>query len=96
MGVMHVKPNEIAVVQRGIRFAVELENEGEAVRGYICEVFGVHFKTPDLGPIGTLRVADSAVVSLHPQGLVERSCRYLSPLFALHKSGQALFPRVLS
>eukprot|EP01134_Creolimax_fragrantissima_P003529 CFRG3529T1 len=51
MGIMCVAPNEICVIPRGIRFAVEIENH-KPVRGYICEVFGVHFKIPDLGPIG--------------------------------------------
>ena len=53
MGVMRVKPNEICVVPRGIRFAVDIDGT-DPVRGYICEVFGVHFRIPDLGPIGML------------------------------------------
>ena len=47
---MRVKPNEIAVVQQGQRYTV---NVTEPSRGYILEVFNGHFQLPNLGPIGT-------------------------------------------
>lgn len=50
-GFMEVAPGEIAVIQRGIQFAVRGEGE---LRGYILEVYNGHFKLPDLGPIGIL------------------------------------------
>src|SRR6201989_2579589 len=50
LGPLAVAPGEIAVVPRGIRFAVELP-EG-AVRGYLCENFGAAFTLPERGPIG--------------------------------------------
>jgi len=50
LGVLDVEPGEICVVQRGIRFRVELP-EGSA-RGYICENYGALFRLPDLGLIG--------------------------------------------
>jgi homogentisate 1,2-dioxygenase len=49
-GQMEVPPNHIAVIQRGIRFAVSLPDG--PVRGYVLEVFNGHFELPDLGPIG--------------------------------------------
>ena len=49
-GLLAVAPGEIAVVQRGMRFAVALA-DGPA-RGYVLEVFSGHFVLPDLGPIG--------------------------------------------
>ena len=49
MGKMTIAPKEIGVVPRGIKFAVEVEGPS---RGYMAEVFGGHFKIPDLGPIG--------------------------------------------
>lgn len=55
-GLLRVEPLEIAVVQRGIKFSVELL-EGKA-RGYICEVFKGHFVIPDLGPIGSNGLAN--------------------------------------
>ena len=56
MGVLEAGPGEIAVIQRGIRFRVELL-EKEA-RGYICENYGALFRLPDLGPIGANGLAN--------------------------------------
>lgn len=44
------------VVQRGIKFLVELI-EGSS-RGYICELYKGHFVIPDLGPIGSNGLAN--------------------------------------
>ncbi|KAK4550709.1 hypothetical protein LTR36_000288 [Oleoguttula mirabilis] len=51
MGRMMVRPGELAVVQAGIRFKVSLP-DGPS-RGYIQEVFGVHWELPELGPFGS-------------------------------------------
>jgi homogentisate 1,2-dioxygenase len=56
-GKLLVRPNEICVIQRGIRFSVNLV-KGEPIRGYILEVFGEHFELPDLGPIGANGLAN--------------------------------------
>lgn len=56
-GWMWVKPGEICVIQRGIRFSVFL-TDGPS-RGYVCEVFGGHFALPDLGPIGSNGLANA-------------------------------------
>jgi homogentisate 1,2-dioxygenase len=50
MGILDVAPCEICVVQRGIKFRVELP-DGQG-RGYVCENYGSLFRLPDLGPIG--------------------------------------------
>ncbi|KAI9304671.1 homogentisate 1,2-dioxygenase [Cunninghamella echinulata] len=55
-GKMLVQPNEICVIQRGIRFSVALR-DGPS-RGYILEVYGAHFELPDLGPIGANGLAN--------------------------------------
>jgi homogentisate 1,2-dioxygenase len=55
LGPLLVKPNEILVVPRGIRFSVGLEGPS---RGYIMEVFDGHFELPDLGPIGANGLAN--------------------------------------
>lgn len=52
-GILEVEPCEILVVQRGVRFSVQL-SDGRA-RGYVLEVFEGHFRLPDLGPIGERR-----------------------------------------
>lgn len=56
LGRLLVEPQEIVVVQRGIKFAVEVL-EG-AARGFICEIFKSHFVIPDLGPIGANGLAN--------------------------------------
>ncbi len=53
---MKVSPQEIAVVQRGMKFKVDLVDG--AARGYICELYKGHFVIPDLGPIGSNGLAN--------------------------------------
>ena len=55
-GRMRVEPLEICVIQRGIKFSVDLL-EGKS-RGYITEVYKGHFVIPDLGPIGSNGMAN--------------------------------------
>ena len=50
-GRMQVSPGEVAVMPQGFRFAVDLPDGSS--RGYVAEIFGTHFRLPDLGPIGT-------------------------------------------
>ncbi|TRY76764.1 hypothetical protein TCAL_07608 [Tigriopus californicus] len=54
-GKMEVSPNEICVIQSGMRFSVDVEGPS---RGYICEVFDGHFELPNLGPIGANGLAN--------------------------------------
>lgn len=56
MGVIEAEPQEIVVIPRGVRFRVELVDQG--VRGYICENYGALFRLPDLGPIGSNGLAN--------------------------------------
>jgi homogentisate 1,2-dioxygenase len=56
LGVLEVEPNEIALIPRGVRFAVSLP-DGSA-RGYVCENFGAQLRLPDLGPIGSNGLAN--------------------------------------
>lgn len=53
---MKVEPLEIAIVQRGIKFKVDLP-DGKS-KGYLCEVYRGHFIIPDLGPIGANGMAN--------------------------------------
>ena len=55
-GVLEVEPQQIAVVPRGVRFAVQLP-DGQA-RGYVCENYGALLQLPDLGPIGSNGLAN--------------------------------------
>ncbi len=55
-GRLDVAPGEIALIPRGMKFAVLLR-EGKA-RGYVCENHGAPFRLPDLGPIGANGLAN--------------------------------------
>ena len=56
-GVLEVRPGELIVIPRGIKFRVQLL-AGKA-RGYICENYGQPFRLPELGPIGANGLANS-------------------------------------
>jgi len=56
MGVIEAAPGEIAVVPRGVKFAVDVPDG--ASRGYVCENYGSPFILPDLGPIGANGLAN--------------------------------------
>ena len=60
-GRLAVVPGEIAVVPRGVKFAVELASDTRGgaggVRGYVCENYGAAFRLPELGPIGAQGLA---------------------------------------
>jgi len=54
-GNLEVRPREIGVIPRGVKFSVDVSGP---VRGYISEIFEGHFKLPDLGPIGANGLAN--------------------------------------
>ena len=56
LGILGVKPGEIGVIPRGIKFSVNLP-DGDS-RGYVCENYGAPFQLPDLGPIGANGLAN--------------------------------------
>lgn len=56
MGVLEVRPGEILVVPRGVKFQVHLPR-GQA-RGYVCENYGAPFRLPERGPIGANGLAN--------------------------------------
>lgn len=56
MGFIDIEPNQIAVVQRGLKFRVELP-DGPS-RGYVCENFGAALRIPSLGPLGSNGLAN--------------------------------------
>lgn len=83
---MYVPPGEIAVVQRGIRFAVGLDRslqdtEGSApgpqgARGYVLEVYSGHFVLPDLGPIGANGLANPRDFEMPTAWFEHRKCNF--------------------
>ena len=57
LGQLAVGPGEIAVVPRGLKFAIALG--GKVARGYLCENYGPSFRLPELGPIGSQGLAQT-------------------------------------
>jgi homogentisate 1,2-dioxygenase len=57
LGILDVKPGEIAVIPRGVKFRVVLPSG--AARGYICENYGQPLRLPELGPIGSNGLANA-------------------------------------
>jgi homogentisate 1,2-dioxygenase len=55
LGLVVIEPQQIAVIPRGVRFAVAVDGLS---RGYICENYGALFRLPDLGPIGSNGLAN--------------------------------------
>lgn len=56
-GKILVRPNEICVIPRGIRYHVSLMDP--TVRGYVLELYQGHFQLPELGPIGSNGLANA-------------------------------------
>ncbi len=56
-GILAIRPGEIAVIPRGLKFRVELLDT--AARGYICENHDAPLRLPDLGPIGSNGLANA-------------------------------------
>ncbi|KAK3316468.1 homogentisate 1,2-dioxygenase [Apodospora peruviana] len=56
-GWLLVRPMEICVIPRGVRYQVHLV-ENKPVRGYALELYQGHFTLPELGPIGSNGLAN--------------------------------------
>ncbi|MBM9622468.1 homogentisate 1,2-dioxygenase [Streptomyces zhihengii] len=57
LGLLPVRPGEVALIPRGVRFRVDLLDE--TARGYVCENYGQPFELPELGPIGANGLANA-------------------------------------
>jgi homogentisate 1,2-dioxygenase len=55
LGQLDVPPGHIALIPRGLRFAIALDGPS---RGYVCENYGAPFQLPELGPIGANGLAN--------------------------------------
>ena len=56
LGVLHVRPGEIALLPRGMAFSVAVDGP---TRAYVCENYGAAFRLPELGPIGSNGLANA-------------------------------------
>ena len=50
LGVLELRPGEVALLPRGIAFSVNVQGPS---RAYVCENHGAAFRLPELGPIGS-------------------------------------------
>ncbi|MFL6830936.1 MAG: homogentisate 1,2-dioxygenase, partial [Sphingomicrobium sp.] len=55
LGRLEVAPGSIALVPRGVKLRVEVDGEA---RGYVAENYGLPFRLPELGPIGSNGLAN--------------------------------------
>ena len=61
LGLLDVKPGEIALIPRGLVFKIDLADDAaeHGARGYVCENYGAQFRLPELGPIGSNGLANA-------------------------------------
>ncbi len=55
-GPLDVPVGHMAIVPRGVKFAVDID-EGVEARGYVCENYGSGFELPEPGPLGVHALA---------------------------------------
>ena len=84
LGKLEVKPGEIAVVPRGMKFQVAVDGP---VRGYLCENYGAAFRLPELGPIGSQGLAQARdfqapVAAYEDAGKCEVVAKFMGGLWA--------------
>ncbi len=70
LGVLDVAPGEIALLPRGLRFRVVLDDG--PVRGYVCENYGAALRLPELGPIGANGLANARDFLTPPAAFEDR------------------------
>ncbi|MDO9094802.1 MAG: homogentisate 1,2-dioxygenase [Rubrivivax sp.] len=59
LGLLDVKPGEVALLPRGLAFKIDCSDGPDApFRGYIAENYGAPFRLPELGPIGSNGLAN--------------------------------------
>jgi homogentisate 1,2-dioxygenase len=59
LGWLLVRPMEICVIPRGVRYQVRLPDGSGPARGYALELFQGRFTLPELGPIGSNGLANA-------------------------------------
>jgi homogentisate 1,2-dioxygenase len=72
LGWLRVPPGSVAIIPRGIRFAIGLP-EGEG-RGWMLEVTGKRLRLPERGPIGSNGLADARHFLAPTASYEDRTC----------------------
>ncbi|KAF7193632.1 Homogentisate 1,2-dioxygenase [Pseudocercospora fuligena] len=68
-GCLRVRPGELCVIPRGIRFHVALPQG--AIRGFVFETYSGHYELPELGPIGSYCLANARDFEIPTASIVE-------------------------
>jgi homogentisate 1,2-dioxygenase len=79
LGILNVKPGELLLLPRGIKFRVDLVDG--AASGFVCENYGHPFVLPDLGLIGSHGLANAIDFCAPVAAFEQRS----SPYQLVHK-----------
>jgi homogentisate 1,2-dioxygenase len=71
-GHIYLQPSELCVIQRGLRFKVDIVEQysPDGARGYIIETWGTKWELPELGPLGGYGLANSRDF-LHPTAAID-------------------------
>ena len=85
LGRLELRPGEIGVVPRGMKFKVTLLEK--QARGYLCENYGPPFRLPELGPIGSQGLAQTRdfmapVAAFEESGKCEVLAKFMGGLWA--------------
>jgi homogentisate 1,2-dioxygenase len=72
LGWLRVRPGELAIMPRGIKFSVELPDG--ASRGVVLELYGNGFRLPERGPIGANGLADERHFLAPVAAYEDRAC----------------------
>ena len=72
LGWLRVRPGELAILPRGIKFSVELPDG--ASRGVVLELYGHGFRLPERGPIGANGLADERHFLTPVAAYEDRAC----------------------
>ena len=72
LGILEIKPEEIAIIPRGLLYRVDLI-EGPA-RGFVCENYGQKFTLPSRGPIGANCLANRRDFKTPIAAFEDREC----------------------
>lgn len=74
LGWLRVPPGSIAVIPRGIKFAIGFGEQVAEGRGWMLEVFGSRFRLPERGLIGSNGLADARHFRAPVASYEDRTC----------------------
>jgi homogentisate 1,2-dioxygenase len=72
LGWLVAPPGHVVVIPRGLKFSISLPDA--RARGYLLEVFGVRFRLPERGPLGSNGLADARHFLAPVASYEDRAC----------------------